>query len=93
MFTGPELRRSKRVNSKHRASLIVSFRGHVERLPCLVVDRSQGGFRVRVTSRLRRGQVVEMILDEEPSSLVRCSVKWIGKPGSKQQGEVGLGIV
>ena len=27
------------------------------------------------------------------SSVVRCSVKWIGKPVPKQQGEVGLGIV
>jgi hypothetical protein len=46
-----------------------------------------------VNSRLKRGHVVELILDEDPLSAVRCSVVWIGKAGSKQAGEVGLEAV
>jgi len=89
-----EHRRSKRVITRNRASLIVNFKGHAERRPCLIVDRSPGGFRLRgVSSRLRRGQVVEVILDEDPSNPVRCSVIWTGQPGSKQEGEAGLETV
>ena len=93
MSLTPEHRRSKRIVTKKRASLLVNFKGRVERLPCLVVDRSQDGFRPRVSSRLKRGQVVEVILDENPSDSLRCSVIWVGKPGSKQQGEVGLQVM
>ena len=89
-----EPRRSKRVTLKKRASLIVvNFKGHLERFPCVVLDKSQGGFRVRVSSRLRRGQAVEVVLDEDPPDSVRCSVIWTGKPGSKQEGEAGLQTV
>ena len=42
---------------------------------------------------LRRGQVVELIVDEETPSSERCSVVWVGKAGSKQEGEVGLETV
>jgi hypothetical protein len=59
----------------------------------LVVDATEGGFRVHVNFRLRRGQVVELILDEDPLSAVRCTVVWIGEPGSKQQGEAGPEMV
>jgi len=38
----------------------------------------------------RRGQVVELILDENPPMFERCSVVCVGKAGSKQEGEVGL---
>jgi hypothetical protein len=94
MSTTPEPRQSKRMVTRNRASLIVNFRGHAERHPCLIVDRSPNGFRLRgVSSRLRRGQTVEVILDEDPSNSVRCSVVWIGKPGSKQEGEAGLQAV
>jgi hypothetical protein len=41
----------------------------------------------------RRGQVVEVILDEETPCPERCSVVWVGKAGSKQEGEVGLETV
>ena len=90
----PESRRSKRVPLKERASLIVVNRkGRVERLPCIALDRSQGGFRVRLSFKLRRGQVVEVSLDEDPGNPVQCSMVWVGKPGSKQEGEVGLKTV
>ncbi len=39
---------------------------------------------------LRCGPVVEVVLDEETPSAERCSVVWLGRAGSKQEGEVGL---
>src|SRR5260221_14143138 len=88
----PEGRRLKRVVAKKRASLVINLENlerSQKRLPCLVVDATQHGFRVHVGFRLRRGQVVELVLDEDPLSAVRCSVVWVGKPGTKQQGEAG----
>jgi|SRR5215472_3170517 len=92
--TTPERRQSKRVSLKEHASLIfVNFIGCVERLPCLIVDRSQEGLRLHVSSGLRRGQLVDLILDESPPRCVRCSVAWIGNPGSKQEGQARLQTV
>ena len=94
--TIPERRRSKRANLKKRASLsFFSLRGRAERFPCLISNRSQDGFRLQVGfgSRVRRGQLVDLILDEDPSKPVRCSVVWIGEQGSKQEGKVGLETV
>jgi len=48
---------------------------------------------VRSSFHLRRGQIVEVILDADPLNAVRCNVIWIGKIGSKQEGEVGLETV
>ena len=94
MSTAPERHQSKRVTLKDHASLIfVNFIGRVERLPCLVVNRSQDGFRLHVSSGLRQGQLVDLILDEAPPKMVRCSVVWIGKPGCKQEGQAGLQTV
>ena len=62
-------------------------------LPCLIVDRSQDGFGLIVGSGLRQGQLVDLILDEDPSKPVRCSVAWIGEPGSKREGHAGLQTV
>lgn len=89
----PEGRQLKRIAAKKRASLVVNLERNQMRIPCLVVDASAGGFRLHGSFRLRRGQAVELILDEEPLSAVRCSVVWIGKPGSKQEGEAGLETV
>jgi PilZ domain len=88
-FSIPERRHSKRSRRKQRASLVLDLK----RQPCLVLDSSSEGFRVRWSFRLRRGQVVEIILDEDPFNPVRCSVVWVGKAGSKQEGEVGLETV
>lgn len=41
----------------------------LKRLPCLVLDSSKDGF------RLRRGQVVEIALDEDPLTSLRCSAE------------------
>jgi hypothetical protein len=90
-FPVSERRRSKRVLHKTRASLVINnLDQRQERLPCLVLDSSTAGFRLRGSLHLRRGQVVEVILDEDPLDSVRCSVVWIGKAGSMYQGEAGL---
>ena len=87
---GPESRRTKRIVGRKRASLVINLDRYLRRIPCLVVDATERGFRLLVNFHLRRGQAVELVLDEEPLSAVRCSVVWTGKAGSKQQGEVGL---
>jgi hypothetical protein len=92
-FLGPERRRSTRVLSKRRGSLVINLDRNQRRLPCLLLDSSKAGFRLRGIFHLRRGQVVELILDEDPLSSERCSVVWVGKAGSKQEGEVGLETV
>jgi hypothetical protein len=89
-FQVPKARRSKRLVSKRRASLVINLDRKPKRLPCLVLDSSKEGFRLRGNFDLRRGQVVELILDEEMPSPDRCSVVWVGKAGSKQDREVGL---
>ena len=87
-------RRSKRVVSKRRASLVINLDRKPKRLPCLVLDSSKEGFRLRGSFHfIRRGQVVELILDDEMPNPQRCSVVWVGKAGSKQEGEVGLETV
>src|SRR5258708_24734805 len=89
-FQVPKARRSKRLVLKRRASLVINLDRKPKRPPCLILDSSKEGFRLRGSFDLRRGQVVELILDEEMPSPERCSVVWVGKAGSKQDGEVGL---
>ena len=90
----PEGRQSKRATRKERASLIFFSREHrVERSSCLILDRSQDTLRLQVRSGLRQGQLVDLILDEDPSKRVRCRVVWIGEPGSKQEEEAVLQTV
>jgi len=89
-FPVPKGRRSTRVTSKRRGSLVINLDRNQRRLPCLLLDSSKEGFRLRGFFHLRRGEVVELILDEDPLSSERCSVVWVGKAGSKQDGEVGL---
>ena len=86
----PQGRRSARVMSKRRASLVINLDRKPKRFPCLLLDSSKEGFRVRGSFNLRRGQVVELILDEDTPNPERCRVVWVGKAGSKQEGEVGL---
>src|SRR6266568_1564351 len=88
-----EGRRSKRVVVKKGASVVVNLGSHPQRVPCLIVDRSPDGFRLRGGFRLRPGQLVEVIPGDDELNAIRCSVVWTGKPGSKQDGEVGLKAV
>jgi hypothetical protein len=89
-FGPDQVRRCQRIAETRRASVIVDLASHPKRIPCLIVDSSPQGFRVRISSRLRRGQAVEVIPNDDPLDAVHCSVVWVGKPGSKQQGEAGL---
>src|SRR5229473_3734159 len=88
----PQGRRSRRVATKKRASLVINLSGVQKMFPCLIVDRSEEGFRLRGNFRLRRGQLVELVLDD-PVDSVPCEVIWIGKAGSEQVVEAGLQIV
>jgi hypothetical protein len=88
-----ERRRLKRTVLKKRASLVVKRGRQEERIPCLILDSSEDGFKMGGAFRLKRGQVVEVILDDHSFNTVLCNVMWIGKPGSKQEGEVGLQMV
>ena len=60
--------------------------------PCLIIDRSHEGFRLRGNFRLKRGQIVELIADD-PVDSVRCEVIWVGRAGSQQEGQAGLHTV
>src|SRR5947199_10481986 len=82
-------RRSNRTVTKKRASLVITLRGVQKMFPCLVVDRSQEGLRVKGNFRLRRGQLVEIVLDDPVDSL-RCVVVWTGTTELGQVGEGGL---
>jgi hypothetical protein len=88
----PKGRRSKRIVTKKRANLVIDQGGGQKMFPCLIVDRSQEGFRLRGNFSLRRGQIVELIADD-PEDSVRCEVIWVGKPESQQVGEAGLHAV
>ena len=50
----PGGRRSKRITTKQRASLVVNLRGVQKMFPCLIVDRSQEGFRLKAPECTRR---------------------------------------
>jgi hypothetical protein len=62
--------------AKKPASLVINLGGNQKRFPCLVLDSSKEGFRLRGSFHLRRGQVVELILDENPPSL--SAAAWSG---------------
>ena len=89
----PQGRQSTRVILKRRASLVINLDSNPKRFPCLILDFSPVGFRARGTFHLKRCQMVELILDEHPPICERCSVVWVGKPGSPHEGEVGLETV
>lgn len=85
----PGGRRSKRIVSKKPARLVLSLDGVQRLVPCLIVDRSQEGFRLRSNFKLKRGQLVELIVDD-PVNSVQCEVKWSDKARSGQEWEAGL---
>src|SRR5262249_37825910 len=91
-LTEQDVRRSKRVVAKTGASVVIDLAARAKRIPCLIVDRSSEGFRVRLSARLRRGQLIEVIPQDDPLHTIRCSVVWVGKQGSKQEGEIGLQV-
>ncbi len=88
----PQGRRSRRVATKKPANLVINLSGVQKMFACLIVDRSQEGFRLRGNFRLRRGQLVELVLDD-PVDSVPCGVVWTGKAGSEEVVEAGLQTV
>ena len=70
--------------------MVKNASGQQQRHPCLIIDASRRGFRLRVSIPLRRGRIVEVVSDDDPSTSVPCRVIWVGREGSKQEGEVGL---
>ena len=88
----PQGRRSRQVATKKPANLVITLSGVQKMFPCLIVDRSQEGFRLRGNFRLRRGQLVELVLDD-PVDSVPCEVVWTGKAGSEEVVEAGLQTV
>ena len=78
----PERRHAKRLILKRRAGLVINLDRNQMRVPCLVLDFSKAGFRLRGSFRVRRGQEVELIVDEHLPGSERCRVVWVGKPGS-----------
>ena len=89
-FPVPPGRRLRRALLKCPAGLVINLDGNPKRLPCLIVDSSKEGFRLRGSFDLRRGQIVELILGEDMPTPERCKVVWAGKAGSKREGELGL---
>ncbi|HVH71847.1 MAG TPA: PilZ domain-containing protein [Candidatus Dormibacteraeota bacterium] len=88
--TFPAGRRSKREVTNRRGTIVVNLASRPERIPCIIVDTSPEGFRLRTDFPLRRGQLVEFIPHEELDT-IRCRVVWVGK--AKYDGEVGLQTV
>ncbi len=80
--------RANRYQINGRADLVIDHSGQ-KMFPCLIVERSNEGFRLRGNFKLKRGQIVELIADD-PTDSVRCEVIWFGKPGSQQLVEAGL---
>lgn len=84
----PKVRRSKRVATRKQASIVVNPNSRPELFPCLILDISPDGLRLRTIFPLRRGQTVEVIPNEALNP-IPCRVVWVGKRGSKHEGDVG----
>lgn len=88
--SAPRDRRSKRVGTKRLASIVVQHDSEPEEIPCLILNISADGFRLRTVSPLQAGQVVKIILPNETHDALPCRVVWAGKEGPKRQSEAGL---
>jgi hypothetical protein len=75
------------------ATVVIDLNCNPNRIPCLIVDLTTQGFRLRGNFNLSPGQVVQVILEHQPQISVHSRVVWVGKTGSKQEGEVGLELV
>jgi PilZ domain-containing protein len=90
LHMSPFKRNSERHGARLYASLIVNLNRQVQRLPCLILDISRRGYRVRGSFRLKRGEQVEVIPRDDPIAAAKCNVVWVGRTGSALQGEAGL---
>ena len=83
----PERRRAKRSPVKERVSLLVERGELVQRMPCLILDTSPGGFRIDASARLKRGDIVELVWEQNSACY---QVIWAAELGSQLQGQAGL---
>ena len=92
--TSLENRQFNQFASKKPGSLVVKLDyEHEQRFPCLITNASPAGLKLCVSVRLRSGQFVEVISNDDPFTALRCKVIWVGKTGSREQGEVGLKLL
>lgn len=62
--------------------IFVNVTGRVERVPCLIVDRSQDGSELSVGCGLQQGQRVDLMLDEDlskPKSVLAQALEGLEK--------------
>jgi hypothetical protein len=84
-------RRSTRSAAKAHVSLAINAQSHCEKLPCLIVDISEEGLRIRGNFGLKPGLVVGITPSEIPKLMTRCRVVWVSEPGPDQ--ETGLQVL
>src|SRR2546429_8772171 len=77
-------RRSNRIVTKKRASLVITLRGVQKMFPCLIVDRSKEGFRLR--GNFNRWAKESWCFD--PNSLSACCAWLLLSAGSPIGGRV-----
>ena len=87
------IRRSERRPLQIPACVVTDPNRNPNRIPCLIVDFTTKGFRLRGNFNLSRGQVVQVILGHQPQISFHSRVVWVGKANSKQEGEFGLEVV
>src|ERR1043166_9229188 len=73
-----ERRVFRRIAVKERASFVLHLQKYnrrpEQRHPCLILDSSHNGFRLRGPVRLRLGQIVDIILGEDTVKIGRAHV-------------------
>jgi len=87
------IRRSERTPLQIPACVVLDLNRNPNRIPCLIVDLTIKGFRLRGNLNLSRGQVVQVILEHQPQISFHSRVVWIGQANSMQEGEFGLEVV
>jgi hypothetical protein len=87
------IRRSEPRPLQIPACVVIDPNRTPNRIPCLIVDLTTKGLKLRGNFNLSRGQVVQVILEHQPQISVRSRVVWVGKADSKQGGEFGLEVV
>jgi len=87
------IRRSERTPLQIPACVVLDLNRNPNRIPCIIVDLTTKGFKLRGNLNLSRGQVVQVILDHQPQISFHSRVVWIGQANSEREGEFGLEVV
>jgi hypothetical protein len=86
-------RRSRRVTARLRAKLSARGRLFWARRKAFIVEYSMLGLRVRSEAGLTSGQVVRVASETNPAQPTVCRVVWVGRVGSRNEGEAGLAFL